>query len=159
MNFIEEWDVSEEKVDKLLSYLESTWIGKLIVTARTRTNPVRKPPMFSHKLWNKFDTVKEDLPLTNNSSEGFNSAQKLSMGKNPNLWYVCQTFRDEDSLVQLKLRDAAVGNSPVGANNGRATKFREQKRKLRNLVQNYENLSIEDYMNYALKFYNNELVL
>ena len=50
-----------------------------------------------------------------------------------------------------------VGNSPVGANNGRATKFREQKRKLRNLVQNYENLSIEDY--YALKFYNNELVL
>ena len=64
---------------------------------------------------------------------------------------------EEDSLVQLKLKDAALGNSIVGANNGREMKFQENKRKLRHLVLNYRGLKIEKYLDYAIQYYNNDL--
>ena len=90
-----------------MEYFEKTWIGA--VNPRTG---VRRAPKFKIKMWNKYSAILSQQNLTTNSSEGTNSAIKIYVSRNANIWNIMKQIKNEDSLVGLKLRDAAIGYQP-----------------------------------------------
>ena len=90
-----------------LNILKKTWIGA--VNSRIG---VRMPPKFSLTMWNRHSAILARQDLTTNSSEGTNSAIKISVSRNANIWNIMKQINNEDSLVALKLRDAAIGYNP-----------------------------------------------
>jgi hypothetical protein len=57
-----------EELEDLQSYFERTYIG--VVGGRQRT---RRQPIFSIETWNKYQDIVDDVEITNNKMEGFNS--------------------------------------------------------------------------------------
>ena len=60
---------------------------------------------------NMADSTPSYKDTTTNSCEGFNNAIQLSVPHNASMWTVIHQFKTEESLVHVKLRDAAVGNT------------------------------------------------
>ncbi|CAF1152224.1 unnamed protein product [Didymodactylos carnosus] len=63
-----------------IDYFENNYIGR-----RTRNNR-RHVPHFPITLWNCFLRLNQQLPDTNNSSEGWHHALKNSARKNPSIY-------------------------------------------------------------------------
>ena len=105
----------------------------------------RPCPKFKHELWNKYQAVLDEDPTTTNSSEGYNNAIQLSIPHNANVFSIIKQFITEDSLVEIKLRDAAIGSDPEAGRSRKKDWFQRQQ-DLKHLVNNYENLSIKYYM-------------
>ena len=98
---------SEDDLNDFLSYLARTWIGPINQRTGARRNPI-----FKHELWNKTQAIKDGDETTTNCSEGFNNAIQLSIPHNANVCSIIKQFRSEDSLVEIKLRDAAISPDP-----------------------------------------------
>ncbi len=64
-------------IDKVVSYLEHTWIGKREAVegeagnGEVLVNYTRTPPMFAIRDWNQHEAALFGWPRTNNSSEGW----------------------------------------------------------------------------------------
>ena len=151
----EEWtNVEPENVEDFLIYFEKTWIGL--------TNPRsggRRNPRFPIHLWNKYTAVMDEEPTTTNSAEGFNSASKLYLQRNASIWAVITQFKTEESLVLVKLREAALGNSQAQQNTSRNVKREGRNKQLKSLVANFNQLNVEDYFGYLIDYYNDDLDL
>ena len=82
----------------------------------------------------------------------------MSLPNHANIWVVIKQFKSEDALMAVKLRDAAIG---IDVDAGRKkVKEREQRRKdLFKLVSNFNNIPIEEYMQYLVQYYNHSLIL
>ena len=78
----------DDKVVEFVSYFERTFIGDS--NGRRRR---RRPPLFSHEMWNKFEDVMRDLPRTNNAVEAWHNAFKKSLRGNHNI-NICLTYAD-----------------------------------------------------------------
>ena len=60
-------------------YCERTWIGAMVIKTKNRGKP-----KFKYDLWNKYEEVKLGITdLTNNHSETYNCAQKLTLQNKP----------------------------------------------------------------------------
>ena len=146
----EEWDGDEDDLEELIDYLSKTWIGPMNERTGTRRNPI-----FRHWLWNKVEAVLNDDATTTNCCEGYNNAIQLSIPHNAIIWSIIKQLKSEASLVQVKLREAAVG---TGKDNlARATYQKNRRAELKELVSNYENLSKKSYMEYMAAYYNHDL--
>ena len=139
-----QWGAAEDDINDFIDYFEKTWIGGKNI----RTN-ARRNPKFRHHLWNKFEAVCHGNSTTTNSSEGYNHALQMSLPNHANIWVVIKQFKSEDALMAVKLRDAAIG---IDVDAGRKkVKEREQRRKdLFKLVSNFNNIPIEEYMQYLV---------
>ena len=62
--FLEQFG-QEHDIEGWISYFDRTWIGPLCRTG------VRRPPRFSHELWNCYDNALADIPHTNNHIESW----------------------------------------------------------------------------------------
>ena len=131
-----------------IDYFERTWIGVVHkLTGR------RRQPVFKLSMWNKYKAVLDSDPTTTNASEGTNNAMKISTVKNANIWVLFDRFLKEDSMVRIKLHDAAIGVDDQSGE--KRSKQREQRaQKLNTLVRNYGQIPLEEYMNYVVDFYN-----
>ncbi|CAM4852369.1 unnamed protein product, partial [Rotaria magnacalcarata] len=65
------------------------FIGRVIRNNR------RRAPRFSVNMWNCFSRLDEELPRTNNSSEGWNRAFKNSARENPSIYESIADLRIE----------------------------------------------------------------
>ena len=83
------------------------------------------------------------------------SEQQLSIPHNASIWSIIKQLKSEESLVQVKLREAAVGAGKD--NSARATYQKNRRAELKELVSNYENLSKKSYMEYMVANYNHDL--
>lgn len=147
-----DWEnVTEDNANDFLDYLEKTWIGAV----NQRTNK-RRNPKIRHSMWNKYNAVSDGDETTTNSSEGFNNAIQMSLPHNANVFTLMKQFRTEDCLVALKLRDAVINADPE-AGRSRRTDWQQRMEDLSELVQNYENITIKQYMAYLLDFFNHSL--
>ncbi|CAF4110562.1 unnamed protein product, partial [Rotaria magnacalcarata] len=72
-----------------VDYFEDTFIGRVIRNNR------RRAPRFSVNMWNCFSRLDEELPRTNNSSEGWNQAFKNSARENPSIYESIADLRIE----------------------------------------------------------------
>ena len=159
-------DGEDEDLEEFASYFETTWVGGF-----NRRTKQRQNPRFPHELWNKNEAILNDEDLTTNSSEGYNLQVKLALPKGARVWTVIKSFMREESLVALKLRDAAIATSPAASSNtspaasgstsppgtARANARAQKKAELKQLVANYGNLSRDKFMDYAVAYYNNSL--
>ena len=144
-------NASEDDLLDFLSYLATTWIGPI----NQRTG-ARRSPIFKHELWNKTQASDDGDETTTNCSEGFNNAIQLSIPHNANVFSIIKQFRSEDSLVEVKLRDAAISPDPE-ASRTRRTNWEKRQQDLKHLVENYDNLSTKKYMGYLVDFFNHTL--
>ncbi|CAF4175533.1 unnamed protein product [Rotaria magnacalcarata] len=88
-----------------VDYFEDTFIGRVI------RNNSRRAPRFSVNMWNCFSRLDEELPRTNNSSEGWNRAIKNSARENPSIYESIADSRiEQHSNLILAEQLEAVGS-------------------------------------------------
>ena len=128
-----------------VAYLDRTWIGKLPMTR----NRARKDPLFKFTLWNKWMEVREDIPTTNNSNEGYNNQWNQSTEPNASLWTIITNFIREESLSRKTLLDSASGANST--ENARKQKQRDKRTRIKNMTEMYNNIPAPDYMKQLAK--------
>ena len=144
-----EWhNVEPADMENFINYVTNTWIGGI----NSRTGK-RQNPKFRHNLWNKYQAILENQDMTTNSSEGYNLQLKNSTPKGANLWKVIYSLIIEDSLMAIKLREAAIAPT-VPSNNSRISARIKRKTELKNLVSRYGDMIIQDFMEMAVVYYN-----
>ena len=89
-------------------------------------------------------------------SEGHNSQLKKSLPRAANVWAIIGQFRKEEAMVHAKLYNAAIGFNPETTKK-RSQETHKLQKELRNIVSNYGNVSIDQYVSYVVKFYNEKL--
>lgn len=126
-----------EEAIPLLDYFEETWIG---MVRRGR----RRPPKFSISLWNCYEGVREDLPKTNNSVEGWHNEFSSLIGANhPSIWKFIEGLQKQQSINEMKIIQYLSGRNE---DEGRRT-YRDVAKRILNIVNDYPNLAILDYLN------------
>ena len=135
-------------MEQFLLYFEQTWIG----TKNPRTQ-LRGRPKFEMKTWNKFRQVTDGEEITNNGSESWNSASKLSTAKKPNIWAVLVTIRKEEGLARLKIQTSVQGVG-VDSNPGRSQRLEGRKSRLREILAKYWTVDLGEYLEITAQFYN-----
>ena len=77
-------------------YFEKNWIGSTV------RNKKRKSPTGALDKWVKYESiVEEDMVLTNNGNEVFNSSWNPSIPKSASVWTVIECFMNEETLCRL----------------------------------------------------------
>jgi hypothetical protein len=64
-----------------------------------------------------------------------------------------ECFQKEEAMSKACLQQAAMGNMGPDDNKHRALSRRDRAEQLRNLVQNYSNMSLKDYLDGVIFFY------
>jgi hypothetical protein len=129
-------------------YVDATWIGEL--NPRTR---IRKNPVYSHDLWNKFKAVLDGDHRTNNIVEGFNHGFSLSLPSRATEWSVIKRFRVEEAMAKVALHQAAMRNTGQSHNTSMNLKRQDREEKLRSVVSNFSNMSVQSYMESICSFF------
>ena len=143
----DENDLDVKNILNFIAYFERTWIG----TPKYKSKD-RRPPIFSHDKWSCFDAVKAGDDTTTNTCEGYNNAVALSIPHHAGVWTLVEQFRVEETMAQLKHRDAAVGGTGEQGRRRSQDKHARQE-ELRMLVNNYDDIAMEDYISYVVAFY------
>ena len=76
-----------DKILGFLDYVERCWLGRKLASSV-------KKPKFPVAIWNLFDSAISGCSMTNNSSEGCNSAWATALPSNTSLWMVMAKFRE-----------------------------------------------------------------
>jgi hypothetical protein len=86
----------EELLTPLTNYFEDTWIGR--VDRRNR----RKPALFPVSLWNCHAYLKENIPRTNNSVEGWHNSFSSTLNViHSNICKCIEAFKNEETLNKI----------------------------------------------------------
>ena len=138
-----------EVLDDLKHYFEKTWTGP----KQTTRAGGRRKPRYDPKIWSVRDAIINADEFTTNISESFNSANKLSTVARPSVWALMSMIQKEESSARAKV--AAIRSGHYKDSNPGRTKRREEKaERLRELVMSYETMTIEDFIDASLAFYN-----
>ena len=109
MDLILEEEVPKEELMELLRYFRDTYVGQRLMTRGQQSTIL--PAQFPPSTWNLYDRVKNDLPRTNNSLEGFHSAFAKDMVAHPDLYKLADKYR---KLQHKKLHDRIQHSDPEG---------------------------------------------
>jgi hypothetical protein len=148
---LHEWKGAADRVINFRQYVETTYVGKEAEASAGEAR-TRKPPLFSHSCWNKFEDVQQGRALTNNHSEGFNSAWNKSLEKNPSLWAVIAAFKREESLASTKMRETARGVD-ANARPEKVSRKVMRESELAALCRNYGTIPNKDYLRQVSQFF------
>ncbi|CAB4045553.1 Hypothetical predicted protein, partial [Paramuricea clavata] len=116
-----------DEVEDFFSYFEATFIG------RVKRNNRRSPPRFPLKWWNHHEDAIQNRKITNNVSEGYNSAWNSACKRNPSVWTIISLAKEEDRFALAKWREAVAARRPddlIPTGNARNASFREKTRKI-----------------------------
>ncbi len=90
---------------------------------------------------------------TNNITEGYNNGFSISLPSRAKEWTLTERFKVEESMAKTTLHQAAVGNNGPDVNKSRSLSKLDREQKLKNLVSNFHNLSLDTYMESLIPFY------
>jgi hypothetical protein len=119
---------------------------------RPRTR-IRKNPAYSHDIWNKFKAVLDSDHRTNNIVKGFNHGFSLSLPSRATEWSVIKRFRVEEAMAKVALHQAAMRNTGQSHNTSMNLKRQDREEKLRSVVSNFSNMSVQSYMESICSFF------
>lgn len=130
-------DILPPEAQPVLDYFEDTWIGRPVRNHR------RRPPYFSHHIWNCFDAVQQGLPKTNNSIEGWHRGfQSQISAEHPNIWKFISAIKKEQSLNELKIEHFNSGRTYLTGK-----KYKLSAETLLRVVNSFEeSINLEDYL-------------
>lgn len=125
---------SQEVVD----YFEDTWIG------RPTRRHLRRPPKFSHEMWNVYQLVLDGLPRTNNSVEGWHRGFEEQVAAcHPNIWKFIDSIKKEQSVNEIRIEQFFSGSEL----SNKKKKYRDCDERIKKLVSSYDEQSdIFDYV-------------
>ena len=96
---------------------------------------------FRNEIWNVYQREWDGLPCTNNSVEGFHSAQQGSVNAlNPTIWKIISSFKSEESPARKKKTDAINGIYLS------KKKCQDVNAKIYSIVVNFNPTSAQDYL-------------
>ena len=98
--------------------------------------------MFPISIWNTYQLVLDDQPMTNNSVESWNARWNSTLGTNNNILRVVNAFKNEDSLARTKFLEAMSGRA-VYPNPARTERRLAE---LKATLANYSKDNMKDYM-------------
>ncbi|CAB4069488.1 unnamed protein product [Lepeophtheirus salmonis] len=90
-------DIFPNKAQDLIDYIKETWIDR----------PDRRRSQRSHKIWNVYNLVLENIPKTNNNVEGWFEEQMASF--HPNIWKFLECVKKEQTSTKVKIEQYVGG--------------------------------------------------
>lgn len=120
----------------VMDYFEDTWIGR---PHRRR----RRPPLFSHDMWNCVEGVRLGLPKTNNAIEGWHRGfeQQIS-SEHPNIWKFVEAIQREQSLHELQVEQYVAGIEHTPARK----KYRDCAERILRIVEEYNIVNLNEFL-------------
>ena len=95
----------DDVADDLLQYVKDTYIG------RYSRNAPRRPPPFAINLWNMFNRTDDELPHTNNISEGWHrSFQGHVSACHPVFWKFLSVLQKEENMIRISIVQHLAGH-------------------------------------------------
>ena len=127
---------SEEQLDEWLTYFEKVWIGEV---KRGR----RRSPLFQQSLWNVHLRVKDNLPRTNNSLEGWHRGFDMRIAiTHPTKQKLIYKIRKEQDQNELLLEQLLAGMTI----RPRSKKYELINIRIISIVENFDRYSILDFL-------------
>ena len=125
------------EAQEVVDYFEDTWIG------RPNRRSARRPPLFSHDMWNMYSRVLDDLPKTNNSVEAWHRGFETEVGAHhPNIWRFIKCLQKEQSFNEVRIEQYVAGIEPESPRK----RYRDSAKRLKSLVQTFNQDDIIDYI-------------
>jgi hypothetical protein len=139
-----------EELEDLNSYFERTYIGA--IGGRQRT---RRQPIYTVSTWSKFQDILDDVEITNNRMEGFNSGWASSMSRNPSLYTVLEGFLLKETGAKTTIDEdvIGVGGNGMQANCSRHLQAVQRRLDLKALCTSFHSLQLSVYMDSLVKFF------
>lgn len=130
--------IFNEEMFPVVDYFEDTWIG------RPNNILIRRPPSFSHNLWNCHNLVLTNRPKTNNNLEGWHRGFQSTLNSfHPGFWLFVKAIKKEQSLNELKIEQYLSGQDPPT----KKKKYRDYAERLFRVVSGWdENINIVEYL-------------
>jgi hypothetical protein len=133
---LEDAQILPPEADDFLLYLEDNYIGR-------RARRGRRLARFSINLWNMYDHVLENLPRTNNGTEGWHNGFNQFVGiKHPNIFSFFEKIQleeNKDRITQEQL--LALTFQPK-----QAKKYRDLDSKIQEIVKNFHEMDRINYL-------------
>lgn len=131
----------DDRVAGLVNYLEYTYFGVM-------KSSQYKCPIFSIDKWNVRDQIINSEPRTSNGAEAFHRTLNQSINtSNPNIALLFQKLLEGESLNEIELEQAKIGNIEWPRQNN------EKEFKLLFLVKNEHFLKEDEFLSSILKIY------
>ena len=137
------------------NYFTKTFVGEEATKTRSNSNDgvvKRKPPRFSHSLWNHASRYKNMQEVTSNQSESYNSSSKASLPSKANIFSVLLYLQNEESMSRAKLINIVAG-SLTDQHPGRSARMLEKRAAMASLVKKYQEVDFNTWMNAAMAVY------
>lgn len=129
--------IFSEEMFPVVDYFEDTWIG------RPNNIIARRQPVFSHQLWNCYQTVLQNRSKTNNNLEGWHRGFQYTLNSlHPGFWLFVKAIKREQSLNELKMEQYLSGDNPPMTKK----KYRDSASRLLRVVSGYSDY--DDVLNY-----------
>lgn len=97
----------QDDLDDLVQYFKDLYIG------RFRRNAPRQLPTFSIELWNMFHQPNEELPRTNNSTEGWHRSFQGNVSfYHPVFWKFLDILKRKQSINRVAIWQSNGGHPP-----------------------------------------------
>ena len=120
-----------------LSYYEDKWIGRIIVGNQ------RRRPKFRIDLWNRYNLIQENIPLTNNSTEGWhNRFNQIISICHINIWDFISKIKDEQSQIEISVTQLDSGRELKKE----SKYYREKYERIQRIVSQYNENNILNYL-------------
>jgi len=127
------------ELDPIVDYFETNYIGNI---GRGRGSR-RRRPTFAVSMWSQFERVKNDLPRTTNSLEGWHNALKGVVNKaHPSISALVVKLRLEESTVSNKVERIAAGHPAQR----KKKKYQAVDERIKRVVDAYNNDNILPFL-------------
>ncbi|CAF3455161.1 unnamed protein product [Rotaria sp. Silwood1] len=95
---------SPDSINDFIDYYEDNYIGRPIRNNRRRT------PRFSISMWNIYARLDQQLPRTNNSSEGWHRAIQYSVRSHPSIYESIKDLKTEQHATLIMAEQLRSGS-------------------------------------------------
>ena len=125
-----------EALQPILDYFKDTFVGPI-------RRGHRRQPRYPAAIWSVYDRVQHNLPRTNNSVEGWNSALAANTGGHHiNFWRFINVLKREQALAAVTTTHALQGREPP---NPRPV-YAALNERVSNIVDTYGNIQRLQYI-------------
>ena len=113
---------------EFLRYFQDTYVGQRI------SGQVEIPGQFPYQHWNMYQRVKDDLPRTNNSLEGWHNAFAKNIPDHPSMPVLAAKYQREQHRLQINREHHITGRRfPQGRK-----KYQTITRRLKTLITQFD---------------------
>lgn len=118
---------------QLLDYFEDTYLG------RPQRRGRRRGAVFPPQMWNQYERVNNNLPRTNNATEGWHRAFQANVGSHhPSIWAFVAVLQREEAKQRVSVQQAIAPK--------RRKRYEAVDKRIRDVVSDYDNREFADYL-------------